>query len=1443
MDRLSIYVGVGIRTYKYFEELPQAINDVTEISKILEPHGYKVGVIIDPDKTHALTELDVRLPVDTFNRGGSLVVLWSGHGEPTPEGQLHLIAHDGKPRETPLITAGYLAGLAIRTGASQVLLILDTCYSGKAVIPTIDLAERIVRELPPQAERVWIGVIASAMDFEQARDGVFGTLLLKLLREGPSDPQLRIRWSAHNEGVRGDDLMDAIVKEWDTSIPERPKPASVGDPWVMFPGIPNPTYDSNAPDRVVEHLLLAARGVGPGEDGLYFSGRIDQVNKIVSWMQAGNPGLFVITGPPGSGKSAIAGRIVSLSNPAERSQILVLGSLEHLDPGEGTVHAHIYARGMTAERLCQLIDEQLVRRGVIPVHPSGVRNKWELLGAIERSQSKPMLVIDGLEEAGIEAWRIAEDVIRLLVTKCSVLVSTRERSPLRKGGVSLIQTLGPGEVLDLGESALEGETRSAVLLYITRRLSTVSSETDPAKIAVAIAHIAQEQREGLFLLARIITSQLLTSPVNTSMPGWEGLLDRGIEGAFEREIARLPALRRDQLEIPQAAKELLRALTWAYGSGLPDDIWPIVATAASPSEFNYQRDDIFWILNEAGRFVVEGGEGGRAVYRLAHQRLVEHLRPEPITIGDRTTNETLAAKIAAALVSYYSRLLNSGQLPLSHPYLWNYTLHYCADGGEQGITALRKLVGYDSKTFLPVLARALNNLGNRYSEVGKRQEAVGPTEAAVRIRRELAEQNPAFLPELAKALNNLGSRYRGVGKRQEAVGPTEEAVQIRRKLAEQNPAFLPELAGSLNNLGIRYSEVGKRQEAVNPTEEAVQLCRKLAEQNPAFLPDLARALNNLGNCYAEVGRWQEAVGPTEAAIQLYRKLAEQNPAFLPELAKALNNLGIRYREVGKRLEAVGPTEEAVQIRRKLADHNPAFLPELAGSLNNLGIRYCEVGRWQEAVGPTEAAVQLYRELAQQNPAFLPELAKALNNLGSRYREVGKRQEAVGPTEEAVRIRRELAEQNPAFLPDLASSLINLGNCYAEVGKRQEAVNPTEEAVQLCRKLAEQNPAFLPDLARALNNLGSRYRGVGKRQGAVGPTEEAVRIRRELAQQNPAFLPDLAKALSNLGSRYREVGRWQEAVGPTEAAVQLCRELPEQNPAFLPELAGFLNNLGNCYREVGKWQEAVGPTEEAVRIRRELAQQNPAFLPDLANSLNNLGNCYREVGKWQEAVGPTEEAVQVCRKLAEQNPAFLPDLANSLNNLGNCYRGVGKRQGAVGLIEAAVQLCRELAEQNPAFLPDLANSLNNLGNCYREVDKRQEAVGPTEEAVQVCRELAEQNPAFLPDLANSLNNLGNCNSQVGRLEELESVWEDVISSITYPIAKAFLLIHRAKNRPQRDLAAVGDLLAARAFREDVELEELCYRTVCRSRREQDPRTFDMEWKKRSGEEMPEWLLMA
>jgi hypothetical protein len=419
--------------------------------------------------------------------GVPLVVLWSGHGRRSAVDGLRLLAKDSGPGAAAGIAASELAGWCAESGANQLLFVIDTCFAGAAV-PAGEVAAKIFQGAPPEGEHVWAGVLASCLDVETARDGLFGRKLRELVEYGPRTPILRVRgWSAHSQYVRGDDMCDAMLKEWDSDV-QRPDFSSRGSAWWMFP---NPHWNPGGPGQVVEHLLLAARGGARQDERSWFTGRTFEVNTVVGWIRSGQPGIHVVTGPAGAGKTAIVGRVVSLSNPGERARLLSEGlTWEHDDPGERSVHAHLHARALTADRAAAVLAGQLVANWVLPPQDE-VRNAAELAGQVQRlveaGAVSPVLVIDGLDEARSEAFAIAEKLLVALAPYAVIIVSTRE---LRRGADerSLLENLAPGgPELDLGDPAAQQRTRVDLAAYVKARLAGVDRCMDPQMIADHLA--------------------------------------------------------------------------------------------------------------------------------------------------------------------------------------------------------------------------------------------------------------------------------------------------------------------------------------------------------------------------------------------------------------------------------------------------------------------------------------------------------------------------------------------------------------------------------------------------------------------------------------------------------------------------------------------------------------------------------------------------------------------------------------------------------------------------------------------------------------------------------------------------------------------------------------------------------------------------------------------
>ena len=342
---------------------------------------------------------------------------------------------------------------------------------------------------------------------------------------------------------------------------------------------------------------------------------------------------------------------------------------------------------------------------------------------------------------------------------------------------------------------------------------------------------------------------------------------------------------------------------------------------------------------------------------------------------------------------------------------------------------------------------------------------------------ETLPKTPETEPRRAGLFNNLGIRYDDLGRREEALAATQRAVDLYERLAEKNPdAFLHDLANSLNNLGVRYNALGRREEALAATQRAVDLYERLAEKNPdAFMHDLAASVDNLGVMLSALGRREEALAATQRAVDLYERLAEKNPdAFMPDLARSLNNLGMMLSALGRREEALAATQRAVQIRERLAEKNPdAFMPDLAASVDNLGVMLSALGRREEALAATQRAVQIRERLAEKNPdAFMPDLARSLNNLGAMYNALGRREEALAATQRAVDLYERLAEKNPdAFMPDLAMSCGALGSIYAAGSDNLKARESFERGVRILAPYFLQMPRAF---AQLMGNLAGEY---------------------------------------------------------------------------------------------------------------------------------------------------------------------------------------------------------------------------------------------------------------------------------------------------------------------------------------------------------------------------------
>ncbi|MFE3864270.1 caspase family protein [Streptomyces goshikiensis] len=1302
-------LGVVVENYQSgrFRQLTGATAQMRELCELLEERGYGTTVVEDPECSA------VNKPLGDWARKwratgghGPAVVLWSGHGV-LDDGELRLIMRDTADPEFAgeVHPANLLVSTALHSSADQVLLLIDTCHAGAGVAPSLEraLSKLAQRNLPP-GRSAWFGVLASCRPQEKAEAG--GVLLdafARVLREGPRTDEYRHEWSRRNGQVSGNTVIQAVLAEWPSEVGHRPLNAMTGRDRLMFA---NPLRAAATEPELVEHLVQAARGAAPDDEGWFFSGRRRVLGEITEWLEARRPGLFLVTGSAGSGKSAVLGRIATLSDPAHRADVLAHQPLtpRDPDPGEDSVDVALHLRGFTVQQLA----EAIARRLSLPRPQTPAALIAEVEKGWPESRRRLVLVLDGLDEAAPDqAHPVVEQLLAPLSRLSCVLLGSRDRPfrPQQEPGESLDQAVS--RLLDVRARAsdldAESDTESDIREYCRRRL-LARGLTDPdATTATGLVAGRASTRSGGFLFARMATDSLLRRFAAAGAEGWDWAeaIPSSISAAFTEDLESGPVRERDGAVLPHAAEDLLTALAWSAGNGMPArGVWEAATSALSADGIEYGPEDVDWLLNEYGRYVVEDTDGTQAVYRLYHREFIDHLRVVP----GRTTDP--AYRIAHALVGLLrEQSADASTIEEANPYLRYSLPTHAALAEERGVTLIRELVDLRPDTFLPQLAQTLGERAVSLSGASRRAEALALSHEAVELYRALAQAHPvAHLRNFATSLTNLSAHQRDMGDWHGALITSKEAVGIDLVLAQTAPTVhLPGLAASLNNLAVHLLEAGDREGALSTITETIAIRRSLAEDNPAArLPDLATSLNNLAKSQAATGDRRGALNSIAEAVTIQRTLTRGNAAaHLSDLATSLNGLSVCRKSVGDQQGAFIAAAEAVTIQRTLAHESPAVhLPHLAGFLDNLATCQAETGDWQSGLRTSHEAVAIQRILARDNPVGrLPHLAGFLDNLATHQAQAGDRRTALATASEAVDLFRDLARLSPGtHNPGLAIALDTLASLQSRTGDLQSGLMSRVEAVALQRELAGDNPAVhLPKLAGLLNNLALSRAETGDGDGALAASDEAVDLYTALAKEDPAtYLANLANVLDGLSVHLGAVGHSQSTLATVTKAVAIHRTLAQSHPAaHLKDLASSLSGLANLRATAADHVGALAASEEALAILRPLAEDNPArHLPMLARAISRLAIHQHHGGDLRGALATSAEAITIRRTLAESDPAaHLPQLGHSVNNLAIHRAEAGDLQGALASIAEAIAIRTGLARLHPpAYLPDLSKSL-------------------------------------------------------------------------------------------------------------------------------------------------------
>ncbi|MEV0828876.1 hypothetical protein [Nonomuraea rubra] len=619
----AVFAVVGMSVYDHHEDLEFVARAVPKLRDALMACGFRHRL---PELLHGGSHRQVTTllpPADPW-RDRSVVLYWAGHG--AQEGARHyLLVQDSPPKDFEhfnAVSAASLASILVKWRFRHALVVVDACYAGASSTELIRGLEDALDQQPAEL-RGAVEIIASCGSSDRAQDGLFAERFVRVLTEGGTGRD----WDPGNELVYCGEVLEAI-KELDELAPA-PVYRAYGSPRRMFPnpraipGLP-PADAPTQRDRqrrildigLRDHFRQAARSIEVDETGWYFTGRTRLLRELLAWLGGGEAGLGVVTGSPGTGKSAVLGRIATLSDPAYRRLAAEEGAMDGAEPGtvpvEGLIDVALHAKNKSLAECRELLAAGLSLAG-------GWKSSRDLVQAVE-SLGRPLrIIVDALDEARPDAVAaLATDLLLPLarVPHLRLLVGTRTHAPF--GGASLIRLLDPVPerrwILDE-----DLDTEQDLHAYVTRRLGGSPAYGDDVEAVATAVTLASG---NVFLFARIATQVLarMDQPLRLGTEAAGRLLSGAVRDVFAADLAR----HGDQ---EQRVRDLLAPLAWAEGAGLPRyPVWAAMATAMAGNGARYGVADVDWLLDHAGHHVSQSSEDGQAVFRLYHQAFADYFR-------------------------------------------------------------------------------------------------------------------------------------------------------------------------------------------------------------------------------------------------------------------------------------------------------------------------------------------------------------------------------------------------------------------------------------------------------------------------------------------------------------------------------------------------------------------------------------------------------------------------------------------------------------------------------------------------------------------------------------------------------------------------------------------------------------------------------------------------
>jgi WD40 repeat protein len=690
------FYPIAIGVYQHHDDLP-ADREAQRIAEILAPFGaWSVPWGVDPELRGA-DAVEKRLAgwASSADAGHS-VLYWVGHG--TSTGDTAHLAHAFSPVNSGMGPAQLAEAIRRHQGWTEsddnwTIAVVDACRSDRFVQL---LAAQLAADVHPPRRLLLVGTSASGA----VTLGTFTRVLRRLVANTfHGDREIEL-WDLARELDRNLPGGEIVPRGIGGAVLRRQSPVSAAltAPLDIVADVEAILAKLSVDER--RHFVPKAQGGELGEVTWYFEGRRHERALIVDWLRTHDTGMLVLTGAPGSGKSAILGHVLVLSRPNLR-RILIDHDLVDAVPDDELPPDDTFdvAMHLTGATVADVVDRIAAAAGLDgpPADTNALSQaQWlrqrlrDLARRRRRTRRRFSLLVDALDEAQ-HPEHIAEQVLRPLtaIPGVRIVVGTRgsmDESPDAPlpDNTDLLTALGIGRNSRTAPRIVTVETDGlAVARYVERRLDAAvrAGRLTASRRDITAASGAIGANGRGFLFARLAVHELLARPHLLLPEGHHelaGLLDSDHYTLFASAVTRLRAQH-------PANSPLLTALALAQGRGLPirDGVWASAASSLDEDLAPIADADIDRLITAAAPYIMLDSDCGQTVYRLAHRTFSEYFvrHTSSGSLGD-DRHRRITARLAADAQLRAPDAVNR--------YLIAYLPYHASGGGTAGWLALAR---------------------------------------------------------------------------------------------------------------------------------------------------------------------------------------------------------------------------------------------------------------------------------------------------------------------------------------------------------------------------------------------------------------------------------------------------------------------------------------------------------------------------------------------------------------------------------------------------------------------------------------------------------------------------------------------------------------------------------------------------------------------------------